>query len=171
MFILAEYKKKPELNGQYANEDIFDILTYVEATTLPLQKLLHNLKLKDWQDSTGRMFSAKTFLNKPHYPCYKEHKQIIEQALPFFYPMIVWLDQDTDQYFLVDGMHRLVHLVMLQATTKTPIRALVKVLTDEHLKSLQSPFTKLALAAQRLMKKPAQQSFPRPKPFTLPKKV
>jgi hypothetical protein len=154
MFIVEEYKTNPALNGSYSNEDIEQILEDVEVTMLPLQNLVHNLALKDWQDSTGAWFSAQMFLNHPTKSEYSIHKRVVQQALPFQYPLYVWLDNDTNEYFLVDGMHRLVHLMQKASKIACKVRnqlvqAPVKILTDKHLSMLKSPLTRLALAARQ----------------------
>lgn len=143
-FKVDEYRKHPELNGKYRNCDIAEILRNEPIQPIAVQELKHNLHLAEWDDSEGKMFSAQQYITDPENPKFREHHKRIKNA-DLQYPIYLWKDGDTNQFFLIDGMHRYVQ-VLLVASTNQKINA--KILTDDHLRVLQSPLKYLILAMQ-----------------------
>jgi hypothetical protein len=132
-FTISHYKQHPELNGKYSNRRIHDILQHVASDFVPLACLMHNFASKEWDDTSRRRFSAQDFLNNPDDPKFQTHKRRYEHA-DVVYPLEIWLDGDTNQYVILDGVHRLCKLfVNLQPHELVE----VKILTDDHLRQIQ----------------------------------
>lgn len=141
-FQVADYLKQPELNGNYYNWEIAQILEHEPVQQIPTKDLKHNLKLEEWDDADGKMFSAQQYLTNPENPKFRHHQKRIKNA-DLQYPLFLWKDGDTNRFFLIDGMHR--YMKVLSSKQKT-IDA--KILTDDHLRLLKSPLRFMMFVTQ-----------------------